>query len=208
MHKFVIKREGRQLEKASKAMILLHGRGSTAENILSLGNVFCDESFYIAAPQAANQTWYPHSFLVEESLNEPWLSSAVEVVKRLIDETSKHIPRERIYIMGFSQGACLALEVTARFAAKYGGVAAFSGGLIGKSIDEKKYHGDFEKTKVFIGVSDHDPHIPLERTEESKRILEKFGAEVTLKVYRGTDHTVRQDEIDCVKKLYGLKSKK
>ena len=208
MHKFNIRSQGRSLEKASKAMILLHGRGSTAEDILSLGSAFCDESFYIAAPQATNQTWYPHSFLVEENLNEPWLSAAVEVVSRLIEETSKHIPKEHIYIMGFSQGACLALEVTAKFAAKYGGVIAFSGGLIGSKVDVKKYHGDFEKTKIFIGVSDHDPHIPLVRTEESKEVLEKLGAVVTLKVYKGSDHTVRQDEIDCVKKLYGLKSKR
>lgn len=205
MHSYNIVEKGRAVDQASKALILLHGRGSTASDILSLADEFCDDSFYIAAPQATNHSWYPYSFMKEEKLNEPWLFSAIGIVKKLIDETSRHIPKDQVYIMGFSQGACLGLEVAARFAAKYCGIIAFTGGLIGSAINEKKYSGNFEGTKVFIGNSDTDPHVPLKRSEESKEVLEKLGAEVTLKVYQGMGHTINRDEINWVKKLYGFK---
>lgn len=199
MHIYQIVQKGKAIDKASKALILLHGRGSNAADILGLADEFCDDRFYIAAPQATNNTWYPHSFMVEEKLNEPWLSSAVATVKRLIDETAKHIPKDQIYLMGFSQGACLTLEVATRFAAKYAGVVAFSGGLIGSTINPKKYHGDFQGTKVFIGNSDKDPHVPLIRSQQSKDLMEKLGAQVTLKVYPGMSHTINEDEVDWVK---------
>lgn len=192
--------KGPMITKASKALILLHGRGASARGILGLADRICDESFYIAAPQAPNSTWYPYSFMEEEELNEPYLSSSVEMIKSLIDETAKTLPLDQIYLMGFSQGACLALEVSTRFAAKYGGVVAFTGGLIGREIDEKKYHGNFEGTKVFIGNSDQDPHVPVARTEQSKILMEKLGADVTLKVYKGMGHTINEDEIIWVKK--------
>lgn len=201
MHNYEIITSGQSPEKASKALILLHGRGGTAYDIISLANAFCDDSFYIAAPQATNNSWYPYSFLAEENQNEPWLSSAVEIVHRLIEETSKHIPKDRIYLMGFSQGACLTLEVAARFARKFGGVAAFTGGLIGSTIDEKKYKGNFDGTKIFIGNGDHDPHVPLIRSEQSKALIEKLGGDVTLKVYKGMDHTINEDEILTVKHM-------
>lgn len=199
MHRYHIVEQGRPPNKASKALILLHGRGGTAEDILKLSHEFCDDTFYIAAPQATHHTWYPYSFMAEEKTNEPWLSSAVETVHRLIAETSLHIPRNQIYLMGFSQGACLALEVATRDAAKYGGVVAFTGGLIGKTLDENKYHGNFAGTKVFIGTSDNDPHVPLARSEQSKEIMKKLGADVTLKVYHNMDHTINDDEIAWVK---------
>jgi phospholipase/carboxylesterase len=201
MHTYNILEEGSPLKNAAKAIILLHGRGATADDIISLAGELCDETFYIAAPQATNNTWYPYSFLSPEKMNEPWLSSAIQIVKRLIDNITEHIPSERIYITGFSQGACLSLEVSARYAVRYAGIVAFSGGLIGEKVDSKKYNGNFEGTKIFIGNSDIDPHIPLIRCEESKSILEKEGADVTLKVYRGMPHTVIQDEIDTVRKL-------
>ena len=141
MHKYTIVEKGQPIDKAAKAMILLHGRGSTASDILTLADLFCDETFYIAAPKATRHSWYPHSFLAEEESNEPWLSSAVDTIKKLIDATAMHISRDQIYIMGFSQGACLALEVSARSAVKYGGVIAFSGGLIGKELNEKEVFG-------------------------------------------------------------------
>ena len=188
MHRYEIIQQGQPLDKASKALILLHGRGGTAYDILGLANEFCDDTFYIAAPQATNRSWYPYSFMEEEQLNEPWLSSSIETVKRLIDETAKSIPKSHIYLMGFSQGACLTLEVSCRFAAKYGGVVAFTGGLIGQTIDETKYSGNFEGTKVFIGNSDQDPHVPLRRSEQSKQLMKKMGADVTLKVYKGMAH--------------------
>lgn len=204
MHSYQIIEQGQPKEKASKALLLLHGRGGGAQDILTLTKQFKVDGFYIAAPQATNNTWYPNTFMSDERLNEPWLSSAVEVVKRLIDETSKHIPKNQIILMGFSQGACLSLEVSARFATRYGGVVAFTGGLIGKSIDEEKYQGDFEGTKVFIGTSDRDPHIPLIRSEQSEDVLERLGADVTLKVYKGMAHTINEDEINWVRKNLNL----
>lgn len=200
MHKYHIVQRGTPLIRASKALILLHGRGSNAEDILNLANAFCDDQFFIAAPQATNHTWYPYSFLVEESMNEPWLSSAVETVKKLIDEITKYIPVDQIFLMGFSQGACLALETAARFAAKFGGVVAFSGGLVGSTVDVKKYHGRFDGSPIFIGNSDKDPHIPVSRCEQSKVVLEKLGAHVTLKIYNDMGHVISDEEIDWVKK--------
>ena len=190
---------GPELSKAKKALILLHGRGGTARSMLSLADTFCDESFYIAAPQAPNKTWYPYSFMAEESLNEPFLCASIGNINALIEETAKSIPKENITIMGFSQGACLALEVTSRRADKYGGIVAFTGGLIGSEIEESHYQGNFKGTKVFTGLSEQDPHIPLMRTELSKEVMEKRGAKVTLYVYEGSSHTITDSEIDWVK---------
>jgi phospholipase/carboxylesterase len=201
MHKYQILEKGMPLIEAEKAIILLHGRGANAEDIISLADEFCDETFYIAAPQATNNAWYPYTFLSPEEVNEPWLSSAVQTVKRLLEEISVHIPAEKIYISGFSQGACLALEVAARYAIKYAGIIAFSGGLIGEKIRTEKYSGNFEKTKVFIGNSDIDPHIPLIRCQESANLLKLIGADVTLKIYPGMQHTITLDEIETVRKL-------
>ena len=190
------------ITKASKALILLHGRGGTAQNILSLADQLCDDTFYIAAPQALNNIWYPHSFMEEEALNEPFLSSSAQSIKELIDETAIHIPKQAIFIAGFSQGACMALEVSTRYATKYGGIIAFTGGLIGHQIDMEKYKGDFEDTSVFISNGDRDPYIPLERSEQSKEVMKKFGAQVTLKVYEGRPHTITEDEIRFVKNTF------
>ena len=201
MHNYEIIERGQPIGKASKALILLHGRGGTAHDVLRLANHFSDDTLYIAAPQATNNSWYPNTFMADEQSNEPWLSSAIETIKRLIDETSTVIPKGRIYIMGFSQGACLSLEVSSRYANKYGGIVAFTGGLIGKNIDEKKYKGNFEGTKVFIGNSDRDPHVPLTRSEQSKNVMEKLGADVTLKVYEGMAHIINTDEINWARKL-------
>ncbi|MBA2728326.1 MAG: dienelactone hydrolase family protein, partial [Parachlamydiaceae bacterium] len=176
-------------------------RGGSAQDILKLAQEFCDETFFLAAPGATNNSWYPYSFMVEESKNEPWLSSAVENVKKLIDDISINIPTEQIYILGFSQGACLALETTARFPAKYGGVIAFTGGLIGETLNESKYKGDFAGTKIFIGTSDQDPHVPLSRAEASRDLLKRLGANVTFKVYPGMGHKINADEINWVKAL-------
>lgn len=199
MHDDKMVEQGCPLKEASKALILLHGRGGTAEDIIGLSEEFCDETFYIAAPQAINNSWYPYSFMEEEKLNEPWLSGAVETVKKLIENTALKVSKENIFIMGFSQGACLALEFASRHAEKYAGVIAFTGGLIGKVINKEKYQGHFEGTKVFIGTSDHDPHVPLFRCEESKEVMEKLGARVTLKVYPGMAHTIIKSEIEYVK---------
>lgn len=201
MHDYRILTKGKDLNKAKKAIILLHGRGATAQDIIGLADEFCDDTFYIAAPQAKNQTWYPYGFMYPVDANEPWLSSAVDTVKRLLDETAKVISTENIYLMGFSQGACLTLEVASRFANKYAGIVAFTGGLIGEELISELYQGDFEGTKVFIGNSDQDPHVPVQRSEDSAEIMRKLGAEITLKIYSNMPHTIIADEIDTVRSL-------
>jgi phospholipase/carboxylesterase len=179
-----------------KALILLHGRGSSSDDILSLAKFFPEME--VIAPDAPDQTWYPHSMLAES--NEPKLSQSIATVNRLIEETG--LPKSEICLMGFSQGACLVLEVAARHATKFGAIVAFSGGLIGKTLDEEKYHGNFQKTKIFIGISENDPYIPLTRCKESKDLLEKMGAEVTLKAYPGSSHTITKDELRLVKEFF------
>lgn len=201
MHKYEVLEKGKPLAGAGKALILLHGRGASAGNIITLADEFCDDTFYIAAPQATNSEWYPFSFLSPEARNEPWLSSAVQTVRRLVDEISAFVPPEKIYIMGFSQGACLSLEFAAQYAARYAGVAAFTGGLIGEKIRTEKYHGNFDGMKIFLGNSDIDPHVPVTRSEESRNLLRMLGAEVTLKIYPSMAHTIITDEIDTVKEL-------
>jgi phospholipase/carboxylesterase len=203
---YEVSRSGAPLGKASKALVLLHGRGDTSLSIAGLAGEFCDDEFHIAVPRAPNGTWYPQSFMAEERLNEPSLSISIANVKYLIDEISAYIPKSNIYVMGFSQGACLALEASTRYAAKYGGVAAFTGGLIGSTINERKYQGSFAGTKVFIGNSDKDPHVPLIRSEQSKEVMEKRGANVTLEVYKGMAHTVSEPEVAWVRKNIFMKS--
>lgn len=201
MHQYHIIEKGKPRKESKKALLLLHGRGASAHDIAGLADEFCDDSFYIVAPQATNHTWYPYSFLAPEAMNEPWLTSAVQIVKRLIDETSQYVPLENIYLMGFSQGACLTLEVTTRYAVHYAGIAAFTGGLIGEKLRTERYGGNFGGTKVFIGNSDRDPHVPVERSEETKKIMVDMGADVTLKVYPAMAHTITQEEINTVKNL-------
>ncbi|MDT0647810.1 dienelactone hydrolase family protein [Zunongwangia sp. F260] len=201
MHDYNITERGVALQEAEHAIILLHGRGASAEDILPLAKEFSIKNCYLAAPQATHSTWYPTSFMAEEEANEPWLSSAVDVVKRLIDETAEHIPLNKIYVMGFSQGACLTLEVATRYANEYGGIVAFTGGLIGKELKTERYNGNFNGTKVFIGSGDKDPHVPLSRIKESKEILEKMGASVQMEIYPDRPHTITMDEINKVNKL-------
>lgn len=202
MHKKNIIAAGKELNAANKVLILLHGRGSSAEDILSLSSYLEVTDFALLAPQATNNTWYPYSFLAPPSQNEPWLSSALQLVKELVDDVlSKGIPAEHIYFTGFSQGACLTLEFVARNAQKYGGVAAFTGGLIGDKIDNRNYKGDFHRTPIFIGTSNPDPHVPIERFYATVDILKNMNADVTEKVYSNMGHTINQDEIDNANRL-------
>src|SRR5690606_25059595 len=182
---------GKELGATSKVLILLHGRGASAEDILSLSSHLEVKEFSLLAPQATNNTWYPYSFLVPPSQNEPWLSSALQLVKELVNDVlGKGVPVENIYFTGFSQGACLALEFVTRNADKYGGIAAFSGGLIGDKINSENYKGDFKGTPVFIGTSNPDPHVPVERFYATTNILRKMNATVTEKVYSNMGHTI------------------
>src|SRR6476620_5013003 len=197
MHTKNIIRAGNDLDKDSKVLIMLHGRGGSAEDILSLSSHLDVKDFALLAPQATNNTWYPYSFLAPPAQNEPWLSSALQLIRELVDEIiSKGVPKGNIYFAGFSQGACLALEFVARNADKYGGVAAFTGGLIGDRIYNDNYKGDFQHTPVFIGSSNPDPHIPVERVYATTTILKNMHAVVTEKIYTNMGHTINQDEID------------
>jgi phospholipase/carboxylesterase len=201
MLRYDIVEAGKALAKAEKAIIVLHGRGGNAEDVLWLAEAFTDDTYYIAAPQADDNSWYPYTFLAPEDRNEPWLSEAIQFLRKLADEISAHIPSEKLYLMGFSQGACLSLEFAARYASDYAGIAAFSGGLIGEKINTEKYKGDFSGTRIFIGNSDIDPHIPLKRTNESAEILKKLGAEVNLKIYPGMGHTIIEEELEEVRRM-------
>lgn len=198
MHKENIIQAG-NTEDAEKALIMLHGRGSNAQDILSLSSHLNVEDYALYAPQATNNTWYPYPFLAQPEKNEPWLSSALELVGKTVNKvTQSNITEDHIYLLGFSQGACLSLEYAARNAQKYGGVAAFTGGLIGDKIYTENYKGDFDGTPVFIGTSDPDPHIPMERIHATTDIFNKMGADVTEKLYKNMGHTINQDEIDTV----------
>lgn len=180
---------------------MLHGRGSNAEDILSLAQYFPVKDFALLAPQATNNTWYPYSFLKPPAENEPWLSSALSLLNEIVkDLKGEGFAEENIYFLGFSQGACLALEFVTRNATKYGGVAAFSGGLIGDKIYPENYKGDFNRTPVFIGSSNPDFHIPVERIYATTNILKEMNADVTEKIYDNMGHTINQDEIDQVNK--------
>jgi phospholipase/carboxylesterase len=193
---------GKDLKLAEKVLIMLHGRGGSAEDILSISGYLQVKDYALLAPQAANNTWYPYSFLAPSSQNEPWLSAALALLSDMqMDLTKKGFQTENIYWLGFSQGACVALEYVARNATRFGGVAAFTGGLIGDKIYPENYTGDFEGTPIFIGSSNPDPHVPVERVHASSNILRTMNAEVTQKLYNNMGHTISQDEIDTVNKL-------
>ena len=202
MHTKNIITAGKELNSDSKVLIMLHGRGGAAEDILSLASHLSVKDFTLLAPQATGNTWYPYSFLASSSQNEPWLSSALELLNDVLkDLYNKGIPSENIYFTGFSQGACLMLEFVTRNANKYGGIAAFTGGLIGDKIYRKNYKGDFQNTPVFIGTSDPDPHVPVERVYATSNILKEMNAAVTEKVYNNMGHTINQNEIEIANKI-------
>ena len=201
-HTLNIKYAGAPLDKASKALIMLHGRGATAESILSLSDHLKVQGYALLAPQATNNTWYPYSFMASVDENEPWLSSAIEIVNQTVDKVKESgIATENIYFLGFSQGACLAIEYTTRHAQKYGGVAVLTGGLIGDEINMNNYSGDFEQTPIFFGTSDPDFHVPVERVKASASIAREMNANVTEKVYENRGHTISEDEIEIVNSL-------
>jgi phospholipase/carboxylesterase len=202
MHQKNIVTAGKELTATSKVLIMLHGRGGSAEDILSLSSHLNVKDFTLIAPQATDNTWYPYSFLAPPAQNEPWLSSALKLIKELVDEVlSKGVATENIYFCGFSQGACLTLEFVSRNANKYGGVVAFTGGLIGDKIYSENYKGDFQNTPLFIGTSNPDPHVPVERVYATTNILKDMNADVTEKVYNNMGHTINQDEIENANKL-------
>jgi predicted esterase len=200
---------GALLDEAKAAMIMIHGRGASAQDILSLAyEIDNDEVAYIA-PQAKDNTWYPYSFLTPIERNEPDLSSGLSVIDSIVNMVlQKGFTSEQIYLLGFSQGACLGLEYAARNPRAYGGIFGLSGGLIGETLNQNNYLGNLEGTEVFLGCSDIDPHIPIHRVNETEMIFKSLGANVTKRIYKGMAHTVNQDEIQFIKSLIQVKIEK
>lgn len=193
---------GKSLSEADKVLIMIHGRGGSAEDILSLADHLSVKDFALIAPRGDNNTWYPYSFMAPSSQNEPWLSSSLNVIKDLVDGLyKKEFASENIFLLGFSQGACLMLEFAARNAVKYGGIIAFTGGLIGDKIHSENYKGDFNGTPVFIGSSNPDPHVPTQRVLASTELFKGMHANVNQKIYPGMGHTISMDEIDIANNL-------
>lgn len=193
---------GARLEKAKAALILVHGRGATAESMLPLAKLLGRSDIACLAPEATGNTWYPYSFLSPIEANEPHLSSALSVLAALVAKLGEEgFPPERVAFLGFSQGACLSTEFAARNARKYGCVIGLSGGLIGPPGTPRDYAGSLNGTPVFLGCSDIDPHIPVERVKETGTVLSKLGAAVDMRIYPGMGHTVNDDEIAAAKAL-------
>jgi len=198
----VLRRGPATIAEARIAVILVHGRGDSASGILGLADEFEAPDAMWLAPQAANHTWYPYSFLAPMEQNEPWLSSALAMIASLVDTlASEGLPPERVVLMGFSQGACLAQEFAARRARRYHAIVGLSGGLIGPPGTPRDYTGAFDGTPVFLGCSDIDSHVPVERVHESAAVFNRMGARVDERIYPRMGHTVNQDEIAAVAAL-------
>src|SRR6266446_9669532 len=187
---------GEPLAVARAAMILLHGRGATAEDIMTLAAEVERPGWAYLAPQAAGNAWYPNPFTAPLESNEPYLSAALDMVSKLVERVEARVPAHRITLLGFSQGACLTLEWAARNARRFGAVVGFSGGLIGPDGTARDYPGNFDRTPIFLGCSDIDPHIPMHRVVETGEVLKGMGANVTVRFYPGMPHTVSVEEVD------------
>ena len=197
-----VKLIGTPLKQARAVMVMVHGRGATADSILTLVPELDRDGFAYLAPQASGNTWYPNSFLTPIPGNEPGISSGMQAMRDVLEQVeAAGISAERTMLLGFSQGACLTLEFTARHARRYGGVAGLSGGLIGPDGTPRDYAGSLDGTPVFLGCSDIDAHVPKVRVELSAAVLEKLDAVVTVRIYPGMGHTVNQDEISHVQAM-------
>lgn len=196
---FELRKKGLSLDQANKALIMIHGRGATAESILTLSSYLNLADYAILAPQANSNTWYPFGFMASDKGNLVALESSLKQIEEAVEEvTDAGISSENLYFLGFSQGACLSLEFVTRNAKRYGGVVAFTGGLIGEVIDASKYSGDFQQTPVFIGGSNSDFHVPAKRMQETQDLMKSMGAKVTLKLYNDPEHTIRREELEWV----------
>jgi len=196
-------RHGPAPRDARLVTILIHGRGGSADDMLSLGSELRAADVAYLAPQAAGNTWYPYSFLAPLEQNEPGLSSALARLAGLVDSLAQDegVPPARIALLGFSQGACLSLEFAARYARRYAAVIGLSGGLIGPPGTPRRYDGSLDGTPVFLGCSDVDPHIPVERVRETADVFRRFGASVDERIYKGMGHTINRDELEAVREL-------
>jgi phospholipase/carboxylesterase len=193
---------GIPIEQAKKAIIMLHGRGASAGSILSLKDHLQLDDYAILAPQATQHSWYPYSFMAPVSNNQPALDSALQVIDELMNDiTQKGVARENIWFLGFSQGACLTLEYVTHNAHNYGGVIAFTGGLIGEKLINNNYKGDFNQTPILITTGDPDPHVPVSRVNESVDIIQALNGNVTVKVYKGRMHTINSEELELANRI-------
>ena len=200
-----VRNAGISLSQARGAMVMLHGRGATAESILTLVPALGITDFAYLAPQAGGNSWWPQSFLAPISQNEPGISSAMQAVEDVLARVEEGgVPADRTVLLGFSQGACLAAEFAARRARRYGGVAGLSGGLIGPNGTPRDYPDSLDATPVFLGCSDVDSHIPAERVRLSAEVLERLGGKVTMRLYPGMGHTINEDELDVVRTMMNL----
>lgn len=194
--------DGAPLADAAAAIILVHGRGASAGDILPLGSALAPEAAALLAPEAAGGTWYPESFLAPPARNEPWLSSALGVLERVLQQVDDAgIPASSTVFAGFSQGACLATEFVARHPKRYGGLLAFTGGLIGPPLMEFPHEGDLDETPVYLSSGDNDPHIPWRRMEATREVLERMRARVTLRRWPGRPHTILEQEVEEAREL-------
>lgn len=201
---------GAPLADAGAALILVHGRGGSAQDMLGLVGLIAPAGTACLAPQAADHTWYPYRFTEPVARNEPYLGSALSVLNDLVDRViGGGMPAERVALLGFSQGACLALEFVLRRAQRLGAVIGLSGGLIGDAVPSSPVvagsegRRPFDRMPVLLGCSDRDPHIPIERVHETDAVLRELGAEVTTRVYPGADHGINQDEVDIARRILG-----
>lgn len=193
---------GPAVDEARAVMVMVHGRGASAQDILGLSTELTADGISFVAPQAANHTWYPYSFLEPMEKNEPYLSAALQRLADLVaDVEAAGVPAEKIVLLGFSQGACLATEFAARNARRYGGVCGLSGGLIGPPGTEREYPGSLDGTPVFLGCSDVDSHIPVDRVHETEEVLRALGGDVTKQIYPGMGHTINRDEIQHIQQI-------
>jgi phospholipase/carboxylesterase len=193
---------GEPIQRARAAVLMVHGRGARAEDILSLSDQINQKGFAYFAPQAAHNSWYPDRFLAPIPRNEPWLSSALDFLKHVLSQILEAgVPPERTMLLGFSQGACLVLEFAARNARRYGGVVGLSGALIGPHDLQRDYTGSLAGTPVFLGCSDVDFHIPKERVQHTAEELRCLGSDLTMRLYPNMGHTINQDELDHVRKM-------
>ena len=199
-----IRTAGAAPEEADAAVVLVHGRGARADGMLQFAREFGREGLHYAAPQARRGTWYPNSFLAPVERNQPHLDSALAHVNRAVEGArSGGLPAERVLLVGFSQGACLASEFVARNPGRYAGLVLLSGGLIGAEGTEFDYEGDVDGMPFFLGVSDDDPHIPVSRAEETVAVFERLGADVRFDEYHGRGHGIFEEEVDYLRELVG-----
>lgn len=197
LHSKQVLTAGLSIEKAKKAIVMIHGRGGSAQDIVTLKEHLNLNEMAIFAPQASQRSWYPYSFMAPEAKNQPALDSALEVIDDLVKDIEKAgIPADSIYFLGFSQGACLTLEYLARNAKQYGGAVAFTGGLIGETLITEIYKGDFKETPILISTGNPDPHVPLTRVQESIGILENLNSTIYSQVFNGKQHSISLEEIN------------